>query len=166
MILKTNRYFLCFHLENWLGPGLAIILIGLLLSQSSLIHQKSTPEYLKNTVVLGVNTIYNFLRSPFKEGGWSNPTSSNLKVKYLTLKETGGSKSARWIRIRLVFLQFSSKLLKTFFGESCLISAFTKKCFEKLRMIEIGPRGRWKRSSIFQTSHPSQQSMLSKALSL
>ena len=26
--------------------------------------------------------------------------------------------------------------------------------FEKLRMIEIGPRGCWKRSSIFQASHP------------
>ena len=37
--------------------------------------------------------------------------------------------------------------------------------FEKLRMIEVGPRGRWKRSSIFQTSHPSQKSMLSNALS-
>ena len=30
-------------------------------------------------------------------------------------------------------------------------------------MIEIGPRGRWKRSSIFQTSHPSKKSMLPKA---
>ena len=28
------------------------------------------------------------------------------------------------------------------FGESCLMSAFTKNIFEKLRMIEIGPRGR------------------------
>ena len=28
-----------------------------------------------------------------------------------------------------------------FFGESCLMSAFTKNFFEKLRMIEIGPRG-------------------------
>ena len=48
-----------------------------------------------------------------------------------------------------VFLQFSSKLLKFF--------------FEKLRMIEIGPRGRWKRSSIFQMSHPSKKSMHPKA---
>ena len=29
-----------------------------------------------------------------------------------------------------------------FFGESCLMSAFTKKFFEKLRVLEIGPRGR------------------------
>ncbi len=65
--------------------------------------------------------------------------------------------------IRRVFLQFSSKLLKLFFGESCLMSAFTKDFFVKLRMIEIGPRGRWKRSSIFQTSHPSKKSMLPKA---
>ena len=33
------------------------------------------------------------------------------------------------------------------------MSAFTKKNFEKLRMIEIDPRGCWKRSSIFQTLH-------------
>ena len=43
------------------------------------------------------------------------------------------------------------------------MSAFTKIFFEKLRMIEIGPRGRWKRSSIFQTSHPSKKSLLPKA---
>ena len=51
-----------------------------------------------------------------------------------------------------------------FFCERCQLSP--KIFFEKLRMIEIGPRGRWKRSTIFQTSHPSQKSMLSKALSL
>ena len=68
-----------------------------------------------------------------------------------------------WIRIRPVCLQFSSKLLKFFFDESCGISAFTKFFFEILRMIEIGPRGRWKRSSIFQMSHPSKKSMLPKA---
>ena len=50
----------------------------------------------------------------------------------------GGAKSARQIQIRLVFLQFSSKLLKKKFGKSCLMSAFIKK----LRMIEIDPRGR------------------------
>ena len=69
----------------------------------------------------------------------------------------------RWLRIRPVCLQFSSKLLKFFFDESCVISAFTKIFFEKLRMIEIGPRGRWKRSSIFQMSHPSKKSMHTKA---
>ena len=43
------------------------------------------------------------------------------------------------------------------FGESCSMSAFTKDFLGKLRMIELGPRGRWKRSSIFQTSHPSKK---------
>ena len=62
-----------------------------------------------------------------------------------------------------VFLQFSSKLLKFFFDESCLISAFTKIFFGKLRMLKVGPRGRWKRASIFQASHPSKKSMLPKA---
>ena len=33
------------------------------------------------------------------------------------------------------------KTSQFFFGESCLMSAFTKKNVEKLRMIEIGPRG-------------------------
>ena len=74
----------------------------------------------------------------------------------------GGVKMTRWLRIRPVCLQFSSKLLKFFFDESCVISAFTKIFFEKLRMIEIGPRGRWKRSSIFQMSHPSKKSMYPK----
>ena len=50
-----------------------------------------------------------------------------------------------------------------FFVESCWISAFTKIFFGKLRLLEVGPRGRWKRSSIFQSSHPSKKSMLSKA---
>ena len=35
--------------------------------------------------------------------------------------------------------------------------SFHQKFFLKLRMIEIGPRGRWKRASIFQTSHPSKK---------
>ena len=78
-------------------------------------------------------------------------------------KPGGGAAAAHRLQISLVFLQFSSKLLKFFFDESCGISAFTKNFFEKLRVIEIGPRGRWKRSSIFQTSHPSQKSMLPKA---
>ena len=55
-----------------------------------------------------------------------------------------------------------NKTPQIFFDESCVISAFTKFFFEKLRMIEIGPRGRWKRSSIFQVSHPSKKSMLQK----
>ena len=55
------------------------------------------------------------------------------------------------------------KTSQIFFVESCWISAFTKKFFGKLRLLEVGPRGRWKRSSIFQSSHPSKKSMLSKA---
>ena len=85
MILKTKRYLLCFLGAIWLGPGIAIFHFGLVLSKLSLIHQ-STPEYWKNTVVLGVNTMFNFLKSQFKERGLSNPTSSNLKVKYLRKK--------------------------------------------------------------------------------
>ena len=71
-------------------------------------------------------------------------------------KPGGGVESTHRMQISLVFLQFSSKLLKFFFDESCGISAFTKIFFEKLGIIEIGARGRWKRSSIFQVSHPSQ----------
>jgi hypothetical protein len=44
-----------------------------------------------------------------------------------------------------------------------LMSAFTKNFFWNLRVIEIGPRGRRKRSSIFQLLHPSQKNMLPKA---
>ena len=44
------------------------------------------------------------------------------------------------------------KILKFIFYESFVILAFTKFFFEQLRMIEIGPRVRWKRSSIFQAS--------------
>ena len=43
------------------------------------------------------------------------------------------------------------------FAESCLMSAFAKFFFGKLKIIEIGPRGHWKRSSIFQLSQPSQK---------
>ena len=57
-------------------------------------------------------------------------------------KPGGGAAAAHRLQISLVFLQFSSKLLKFFFDESCGISAFTKNFFEKLRVIEIGPRGR------------------------
>ena len=37
------------------------------------------------------------------------------------------------------------------------MSAFTKIFFGKIRMTEMGPRGHWKRASIFQTSHPGQR---------
>ena len=60
-------------------------------------------------------------------------------------------------------LQVQIKIYQFFFSERCLISAFTKNLFGKLRMIEIGPRGRCNRSSSFQSSHPSQKNMLPKA---
>ena len=53
----------------------------------------------------------------------------------------GGVESTHRVWIWLVFLQFSSKLFNFFFGESCLMSAFTKIFFGKIRMIEMGPRG-------------------------
>ena len=69
----------------------------------------------------------------------------------------GLSRLVHRVQIRLVFLQFSSKLLKKFFGESCLMSAFTKIFFWEVEDDKNRPRGRWKRSSIFQMSHPSQK---------
>ena len=59
--------------------------------------------------------------------------------------------------------EISTTKVRLVVRESCVISAFTKNFFEKLRMIEIGARGRWKRSSIFQMSHPSKKSMHPKA---
>ena len=60
-----------------------------------------------------------------------------LNMKKLTLKHAGGggADSAHRVRIWLLFLQFLLKLLKLYFGASCLMSAFTKFFFEKLRMI-------------------------------
>ena len=55
------------------------------------------------------------------------------------------------------------KTSQFFFDESCLISAFTKIFFGKLRMLKVGPWGRWMRASIFQASYPSKKSMLPKA---
>ena len=75
-------------------------------------------------------------------------------------------KMTRWVRIRLVCLQFSSKIFKNFLMKAVRCQLLPNFFFEKLRMIEIGPWGHWKWSSIFQSSHPSQKSMLSKALSL
>ena len=63
-------------------------------------------------------------------------------IPYLNPKKPGGADSAHRVQISLVFLQFSSKLLKHFFGESCVISAFTNFFFEKLGIIKIGARGR------------------------
>ena len=77
-------------------------------------------------------------------------------------KKRQGVNMTQQVQIWLVFLQFH-QIFSNFFGESCLMSAFIKIFFEKLRMIEIGPRGCWKRSSIFQTLHPSKKSMLPKA---
>ena len=80
-------------------------------------------------------------------------------VQSLTPKEV---KMTHKVLIWLVFLQFSSKLL-FFFCWKLFDVSFHQNIFEKLRMIEIGPRGRWKRSSIFQMSHPSKKSMHPKA---
>ena len=85
-------------------------------------------------------------------------SKANIDEKYLictfsmlTLKKPGGrgggADSARWVQISLVFLHFSLKLLKMFFGES--IIQLSPNFFEKLGMIEIGARGCLKRSSIF-----------------
>jgi hypothetical protein len=69
----------------------------------------------------------------------------------LTLKLAGGGihpSSTDMACIPSIFFQTS----QFFFGESCLMSAFTKNFFKKLRG-----------SSIFQSSHPSQKNMLPKA---
>ena len=55
------------------------------------------------------------------------------------------------------------KTSQFFFDESCLISAVTNFFGGKLRMLKVGPRGHWKRASIFQASHPNKKRMLPKA---
>ena len=86
------------------------------------------------------------------------PEVVGLILALLTLKDAGdGAESAHRLQIWRVFLQFSSKLLKFFFDESCLISAFTKNFFGKLTMLKVGPRGRCKRSSTLQTFHHSKK---------
>jgi hypothetical protein len=57
------------------------------------------------------------------------------------------------------------KTSQLFFGESCLMSAFTKQFFGKLRMIEIDPRwrtGAERGHPLIRLSHPSKKSMLPK----
>ena len=55
------------------------------------------------------------------------------------------------------------KTSQIFFWWKLFDFSFHQIFFGKLRMLKVGPRGRWKRSSIFQTSHPSKKSMLPKA---
>ena len=84
-------------------------------------------------------------------------------VYILTLKDAGGGQNDPLVTEKTCMPSIFIKTPQIFFDESCVISAFNKKFFEKLRMTEIGPRGRWKRSSIFQMLHPSKKSMLPKA---
>ena len=81
----------------------------------------------------------------------------------LTLKTAGGGCGKTSVADMACMPSIFIKTSQIFFVESCWISAFTKKFFGKLRLLEVGPRGRWKRSSIFQSSHPSKKSMLPKA---
>ena len=77
-------------------------------------------------------------------GGWFNPSSMDMAC------------------IPSIFIKTS----QFFFDESCLISAFTKIFFGKLRTLKLGPRGRWKRASIFQTSQPSKKSSTTSGYAL
>jgi hypothetical protein len=65
----------------------------------------------------------------------------NIVKASLTLKHAGGGgfcpESTDMACISSIFIKTS----QFFFDESCLISAFTKKFFGKLRMVEVGPRG-------------------------
>ena len=109
--------------------------------------------------------------SSWKQKKWTHPVWLRFevgKISYaysfmLTLKTAGvggfNPSSADMACMPSIFIKTS----QLFFVESCWISAFTKIFLGKLRMLEVGPRGRWKRSSIFQSSHPSQKNMLSKA---
>ena len=96
-----------------------------------------------------------------------NTVVLTLIIHALTLNDAGGGiKMTRWVRIRLVCLQFSSKLLNFFLVKAdinCHLLRLLATFWGKLRMIEIGPCGRRKRSSIFQSLHPSQKNMLPKA---
>ena len=61
----------------------------------------------------------------------------------LTLKDVGGgAQNDPLVTDKACMPSIFIKTPQIFFDESCVISAFTKKFFEKLRMIEIGPRGR------------------------
>ena len=60
----------------------------------------------------------------------------------LTLKDAGGGQNDPLVTDKACMPSIFIKTPQIFFDESCVISAFTKNFFEKLRMIEIGPRGR------------------------
>ena len=59
----------------------------------------------------------------------------------LTLKDAGGQNDPL-VTDKACMPSIFIKTPQFFFDKSCVISAFTKIFFEKLRMIEIGPRGR------------------------
>ena len=68
-------------------------------------------------------------------------------VYILTLKDVGGGQNDPLVTDKACMPSIFIKTPQIFFYESCVISAFTKIFFEKLRMIEIGPRGQgvdWK----------------------
>ena len=60
-------------------------------------------------------------------------------VYILTLKDAGGGQNDPLVTEKTCMPSIFIKTPQIFFYESCVISAFTKKFFEKLRMIEIGP---------------------------
>ena len=67
----------------------------------------------------------------------------HARCRCLTLTDAGGGVQNDPLDtdkacIPSIFIETS----QIFFGESCLMSAFTKNFFEKLRVLEIGPRGR------------------------
>ena len=107
------------------------------------------------------SNIYYVNISSFREPIVESIQNLNFTLGIPTTTKKNGMQSkidtAHRVRIWHVFLQFSSKLLRLFFGESCLMSDFTKNVFEKLREIEIFQRVCWRLSSIFQASHPSQK---------
>ena len=92
---------------------------------------------------------------------------SASSIASLTLKHAGGgADSAHRVRIWLVFLQFSSKLLKYSFFESSLVSAFTKIFFGKLRMIEIKAIGGAERGHPFFSCCILDQKICSQKLTI
>ena len=63
-------------------------------------------------------------------------------TKWLTLKTAGGGCGMTSVADMACMPSIFIKTSQIFFVESCWISAFTKKFFGKLRLLEVGPRGR------------------------
>ena len=85
--------------------------------------------------------------------------TTTLKVGICGLFWNKSTLNPNWTgQIRLVYHQNLS-----FFGESWHQSLFSKIVVNLLRIMKKGHRGRWKWSSIFQATHPSQKNMLPKA---